>query len=68
MTSPNPKKQDEIKKGFKALVAVVIGAVVGIGVAVTGVVALLVNKKNRNKVKEVLEKIKNQAREYKENR
>ena len=52
------------KGGVNSVAAVITGAVVGAGIA--GVVALK-DKHNRDKVKEVLENVKDQATEYVEN-
>lgn len=60
MTDQNQKKQDMGKSGFNPVVAAVTGAVVGAGVAIAGAVALK-DKKNREKVKEVLTEVKDKA-------
>ncbi len=65
MTNQNQKKQDERKSGFNPVAAAITGAVVGAGVAVAGAVALN-DKKNREKVKKVLNNVKNQAIGYME--
>lgn len=63
MTDKN--KQDETKGSVNPVVAAVTGAVVGAGIAVAGAVALK-DEKNREKVKEVLSNVKDQAMEYME--
>lgn len=63
MTNQNNKKKDEVKSSFNPIVAAVTGAVVGASVAVVGAVALT-DKKNREKVKEVLTNVKDQAAGY----
>lgn len=65
MTDSNQKKQDERKGGLNPVVVAVTGAVVGVGVAVAGAVALK-DKKNREKVKQALTSVKNQATGYME--
>lgn len=65
MTNPNQEKQNEKKSGFNPVVAAVTGVVVGAGVAVAGIVALK-DKKNREKVKQVLTNVKDQAVGYME--
>lgn len=55
----NQKKQDEGNGGVNPVVAAVTGAVVGVGVAVA-----MQDKKNREKVKEVLINAKDQAIGY----
>jgi hypothetical protein len=61
MTDPKQKQQ----KGFNSAAAIVTGAVVGVGVAVAGIVALK-DEKNRKKVRDVLTNVKNQATDYME--
>lgn len=67
MTNHNKKKQDKRKSGFNPVVAAVTGAVVGVGVAVAGAVALK-DKKTREKVKQALTNVKNQATDYMEDK
>lgn len=62
MTYNNQKKQNEGKNGINPVVAAVAGAVVGAGIAVAGVA--LADEKNREKVKEVVTKAKNQTIGY----
>lgn len=57
------QKDDMHSKGVSPVAAAVTGAVVGAGVAVAGAVALK-DKKNREKVKEVLTTVKEQAMNY----
>lgn len=61
----NTHNQDDIKNKpqVSSVAAAVTGAVVGAGVAVAGAVALK-DKKNREKVKEVLTNMKDQAMSY----
>jgi len=63
MVHQNQKKHDEGKSGFNPVVAAVTGAVVGAGVAVAGAIALK-DKKNRDKVKGVLNNVKDKATGY----
>lgn len=63
MTDTN--KQDEKKGGVNPVGAVIAGAVVGVGVAVAGAVALS-DKHNRDKVKKALDNVKDQAIGYME--
>jgi hypothetical protein len=58
MTNSKQKKQ-----GTNAVFAAVTGVVVGAGVAVAGAIAMK-DKKNRDKVKNVLTNVKNQAAGY----
>lgn len=51
------------KSEFNSTAAIVTGAVVGVGVAVAGLVALK-DEKNRKKVRDVLTNVKNQATDY----
>ncbi len=64
MTNQNHKKKEEMG-GVNSVVAAVTGVVVGAGVAVAGVV--LNDEKNRDKIKEVLTNVKDQAVGYMEN-
>lgn len=66
MTNHNHKKYDEDKIGINSVVAAVTGVVVGAGVAIAGAVALK-DKKSREKVKKVLNNVKDQAIGYMEN-
>lgn len=61
MANNKKNQQDQEKGGVNPVVAAVTGAVVGAGVAVA-----LKDKKNREKVKEVLTNVKNQAIGYME--
>lgn len=63
MRDSNQKKQDKRKGGLNPVVVAVTGAVVGVGVAVAGAVALK-DKKNREKVKQAVTNVKNQATGY----
>ncbi len=64
MTDQKQKKQDK-KSGFNSSAAAVItGAVVGAGAAVVGMA--LNKKENRDKVKEALTNVKDQAISYKD--
>jgi gas vesicle protein len=65
MAEQNQKKQTKGKSGFNPVAVAVTGAVVGAGVVVAGAAALK-DKKNREKVKEVLTNIKDQAIDYME--
>ncbi len=60
MTDSNKRKQDDGNGGINPIAAAITGAVVGAGVAVAGMVALK-DEKNREKVKEVLTDVKDQA-------
>jgi hypothetical protein len=57
------KRQHEEKSEINPVVAAVTGAVIGVGVAVAGAVALT-DEKNRKRVKDVLSNVKNQAMGY----
>jgi len=57
MTNQKQNKQSEKKGNVSPVVAAVAGAVVGAGIAVAGVV--LSEEKNRNKIKDVSTKVKN---------
>jgi hypothetical protein len=61
MLQTKEDKQD--KKGMSPLAAGVAGAVVGVGIAVAGAVALK-DEKNRAKVKGALKAVKKQANGY----
>ncbi len=61
MTAPNQAKRG----GFSQVAAAVAGVIVGAGVVAAGAVALK-DKKNRQKVKQVLADAKDQAVEYME--
>lgn len=64
MTDQKQKKQDK-KSGFNSSAAAVItGAVVGAGAAVVGMA--LNTQKNRDKVKDALTNVKEQAISYKD--
>lgn len=63
MMNKNQKLQDEKKSGINPVVVAVTGAVVGAGVSVAGAMALK-NGQNRNKIKEVLTNVRNQAIDY----
>jgi len=65
MADHNKKKPDKRKSGIDTVAAAVTGAIVGAGVAVAGAVALK-DKKNREKVKQVLNNVKDQAVGYME--
>jgi gas vesicle protein len=65
MADHNKKKPDKRKSGIDPVAAAVTGAIVGAGVAVAGAVALK-DKKNREKVKQVLNNVKDQAVGYME--
>ena len=56
-------KQDREKSSVNPIAAAVTGAVVGAGIAVAGAIALK-DEKNREKVKEALNTVKDQARGY----
>jgi shikimate 5-dehydrogenase len=63
----NKRKQEKEKKDASAVVAGVTGAAIGIGIAVAGAAAVVLNdKKNRQKIKEVLTQVKDQAVNYME--
>ena len=59
----NQKKQDENKTGVNPTIAAITGAVVGAGFAVAGAIALK-DKKTRDKVKQTLTNVKDQAINY----
>lgn len=63
MTNHNQKIQNDQKNGLDQIAAAVTGAIVGAGVAFAGVIALK-DEKNRNKVKNALIDVKNQAVGY----
>lgn len=63
MTNPNQIKLVENKNGFNPVATMVVGAIVGAGVAIAGAVALS-DKNNRDKVKEALINAKDQAVGY----
>ena len=65
MTVSNQKKQEERNSGFKTAVAAVTGAIVGAGMAVAGAIVLK-DKKNQEKVKQVLTNVKDKAMGYME--
>lgn len=65
MKDSDQKKQDERRNGLNQVAAAVTGAIVGAGVAVAGAV-IMSDKKNREKVKKVLNNAKNQAIGYME--
>ncbi len=60
------QKENATKTTFNPLVAAVIGATVGAGVAIAGAVAMA-DEKKRNKVKKAVDMVKNQALDYVEN-
>lgn len=66
MTDKIQKKQDQEKSGFNSVTAAVAGVIIGAGVATAGAV-LLKDKKNREKVRGILNNAKDQAVGYMEN-
>jgi hypothetical protein len=59
------KKQTKGKDGVNPVVAGVTGAVIGVGIAVAGAAAVVLNdKKSRDQVKKVLSSVKDQALDY----
>lgn len=64
MIDQNQIKQDE-KDGINAATAAMIGAVIGVGIAVVGAVALK-DKKNREKIKRVLTNARDEVADYME--
>lgn len=65
MNNPN-EKEDTTKTGFHPVVAAVIGATVGAGVAIAGA-AIMADEKKREKVRKVIDTVKNQAMDYVQN-
>lgn len=63
MTNQNQKKHNEENGDISPVVAAITGVVIGAGVAIAGAVALK-DEKNREKVKEVLTNVKDQAIGY----
>ena len=65
MTAAKKKTQVKRNSGLKTAVAVATGAIVGAGIAVVGTMALK-DKKNREKVKQVLRNVKDRVEEHME--
>lgn len=63
MIDPKQKQREERKSGFNPVTVGVTAAIVGAGIAVAGAVVLK-DKKNREKVKQVLTNVKDQAVGY----
>ena len=65
MNTHNKQNEDTTKNGVNPVVVAVTGAIVGAGVAVAGAIALK-DKKNREKVKEILSNVKDHTMGYME--
>lgn len=61
MKDQNNKKEDDRVAGLNPVVATVVGAVVGTGIAIAGVV--LSDKKNRDNIQKTVNNIKDQVEE-----
>lgn len=61
MTNSKQTKEEEKKSGFSPVIAAVAGAVVGVGVAIAGAVALA-DKENKQKVDDAIANTKDKAK------